>query len=418
MTMSLLYKLMENLRVSLYLRCITYSLKRKLFLRKVKRKDCIRVVFFAANLSMWRYQHLYELMLRCDRFKVYVFLTPFPQYSEQEQKKDIDELKAFFDSKQISYFEQNACDIEFDINPDILFYPQYYFDVLARNIDAKKFRNRLLCAYPYGFTDVYDFWAYNNYFHNAAWKLFYPTQCNLNDAKRLAFNKGKNVVITGYPNADDFLAPQINDVWKTQSIPKKRIVWAPHFTIEKNHSPIFFSTFLTFSKFMQEVAKEYSSEIQFAFKPHPRLQTELYKHKAWGKENADEYYNWWANQEYTQLETGNFIDLFKSSDALIHDCGSFSIEYFYTKKPAMYLCRDLEEIKKTKNEVGKAALDVHYIGKTENDIINFIDNVVLKNDDPLKERREAFFNKYLLPPNGKTVAQNTMDDILKSLNIR
>ena len=83
----------------------------------------------------------------------------------------------------------------------------------------------------------------------------------------------------------------------------------------------------------------------------------------------------------------------------------------------MYLARNLEEIIKTKNEVGKAALDIHYIGKTENDIINFIDNVVLKGDDQMKKLRETFFSKYLQPPNGKSVAQNTMDDILKSLGI-
>ena len=84
----------------------------------------------------------------------------------------------------------------------------------------------------------------------------------------------------------------------------------------------------------------------------------------------------------------------------------------------MYLSHDIEEIKKTKNEVGKAAIDVHYIGKTAEDIVKFIEDVVLKNNDPMKEQRDDFFNKNLLPPNGKTVAQNTMDEILKSLDIK
>ena len=30
------------------------------------------------------------------------------------------------------------------------------------------------------------------------------------------------------------------------------------------------------------------------------------------------------------------------------------------------------------------------------------ENVVLKNNDPMKEQRDLFFNKYLLPPNGKS----------------
>ena len=103
---------------------------------------------------------------------------------------------------------------------------------------------------------------------------------------------------------------------------------------------------------------------------------------------------------------------------MIHDSVSFSVEYFYTKNPVMFVSRDLEENKKCKNEVGKIALDTHYIAKKEEDIIAFIDNVVLKGIDPMKQQREEFFKKYLLPPNGKTVAQNTMDDILKSIGIQ
>ena len=61
---------------------------------------------------------------------------------------------------------------------------------------------------------------------------------------------------------------------------------------------------------------------------------------------------------------------------------------------------------------------MHYIGKTEEDIVKFIEDVVLKDNDPMKKQRDDFFNKNLLPPNGKSVAQNTMDEILKSLDIK
>ena len=411
-------KLIEQTRILLYRFCITYSIKRKIHLYKVKKKPRINVVFIVANLSMWRYQHLYDLMSKHKRFKVYIVLVPSIHYAKEQQSKNLDELKSFFDSKKMKYQLANSCNIDEEIAPDILFYTQYYFDMLAPEFDAKKFRNKLLCAYPYSFNNIHSQWAYNNYFHNAAWKLFYPTQSTIEEAKQFAFNKGRNIVITGYPNADDFLFAKTNDVWKKQTKKKKRVVWAPHFTIEQGCSPLYFSTFLKYNSFMQKIAMKYSDVIQFAFKPHPQLLTELYKHKEWGKEKTDEYYNWWNNQDYTQLNTGDFIDLFKTSDAIIHDSGSFSIEYFYTNKPAMYLSNDIDEVKKEKNEVGKAALEVHYIGKCEEDIINFIENVVLKNNDPLEEQRADFFNKYLLPPNGKTVAQNTMDDILESLNIK
>jgi hypothetical protein len=56
-----------------------------------------------------------------------------------------------------------------------------------------------------------------------------------------------------------------------------------------------------------------------------------------------------------------------------------------------------------------------YIGKDEADIRHFIDDVVLGGNDPMQEKRQAFFNQYLLPPNGKSTAQNTLDDLLASL---
>lgn len=413
-----LKKFFEQLRVEIYIFFCTFSIRRLIFLRKVKKKPLINVVFFASNLSMWRYQHLYELMNKNNRFKTYIVLVPFLNYSKKQQSKDLDELKIFFDSKKIKYYMYNSCNIKSEIAPDILFYPQYAFDCLDKKCDANKFKNRLLCAYPYSFKESKASWSYNNCFHNAAWKLFYPTQSTLEEAKELAFNKGKNVVVTGYPNADDFLSAQKIDVWKPQNRKKKRIIWAPHFTIEQGISPLFYSTFLKFSTFMQNLSKRYNDEIQFAFKPHPRLFEELCKHRCWGDKKADEYYSWWNNQDNTQLDTGDFIDLFKTSDAIIHDCGSFSIEYFYTKNPALFLSYDIDAVKKVKNEVGKAAINTHYLGKNEDDIVNFIENVVLKNNDPMKEQRDLFFNKYLLPPNGKSVAQNTMDDILKSLNIK
>ena len=60
-------------------------------------------------------------------------------------------------------------------------------------------------------------------------------------------------------------------------------------------------------------------------------------------------------------------------------------------------------------------MNLHYVGKEKQDIIDFIENVVLKGDDPLKPRRQQFKQDYLLPPNGKTVAENTMDVLIREL---
>ena len=117
----------------------------------------------------------------------------------------------------------------------------------------------------------------------------------------------------------------------------------------------------------------------------------------------------------TQLEESAFIDLFMTSDAMIHDCASFTVEYHYSKNPCLFTSQDLQEIRKPLNELGCAALDAHYSGSSEADVRQFIDEVVIGGKDPKREERDAFFKKYLLPPNGKTAAQNIFDDIVESI---
>ena len=56
-----------------------------------------------------------------------------------------------------------------------------------------------------------------------------------------------------------------------------------------------------------------------------------------------------------------------------------------------------------------------YVGKDADEVQRFITQTVFGGDDPMLPVREAFYNKYLVPPNGKTVAQNVYDDIVASL---
>ena len=119
--------------------------------------------------------------------------------------------------------------------------------------------------------------------------------------------------------------------------------------------------------------------------------------------------------ENTQLQTGEFVDLFMTSDAMIHDSGSFGVEYHYSGNPVMYIADNFEEQVAEMAEFGQLAMRQHYVGKSKEDIIKFIEDIVLGGNDPMKEQRLRFVNEYLLPPNGKTVVQNTMDILLKEL---
>ncbi len=405
-----------------YIRPHIIAFKQWRYLKYLRKKDVINVVFFPMNVAMWKCQHLYDLLKQDNRFRLYVFLAPARPYSYEDRCADLQAMRAYFTQHNVPYVDfelekgKEPVDVYSIVNPDILFHAQPYESTIDECYSFMHFTDRLLCHVPYGFyaTNVH-FYNYNSLFNNVAWRLYYPTDETKNLARRYLYNHGRNVVVVGYPSIDDYVLPAITNPWKIKDKNIKRIIWAPHFTILKGLGFSQRSNFLNMAGFMQQLAMEYSDKVTIAFKPHPRLYTELVKHLDWGEERTNEYYDFWRNSPTTQLETGDFVDLFKGSDAMIHDSASFIFDYLYFNKPVMYDNPDIEGAKATANETGKAAYDVHYTVSCNDDIKRFIDDVVLAGNDPLKPKREEYYKQYLLPPNGKTVAQNIYDDLVKSL---
>lgn len=387
--------------------------------RKVERRGHIKVCFLAMNLGMWRYQRVYEFFAADYRFEVVIVLSPSIQFEKEEQVENIKELRRFFSSRGIQYIDWNeshdcsSADLRHDINPDIIFYPQQYSSALYEKHSFTGFWDKLLCLCPYGIANEEEDWTYNLDFHNRAWKLFYTNKAELEAAQRLALNKGRNVVITGYTNMTEYLSPESKDVWKIKNHDVTRLIWAPHYTIlegEKLH----LSNFLWMAEDMVKIAEQNTDCLQIAFKPHPKLRTCLYQHPDWGQERTDEYYRLWDEMPNTQLETGEFINLFKTSDAMVHDSDSFQVEYLYVNKPVMFVKQKDEQQNTT--ELCKRAIGCHYIGRNMDDIKRFVE-MVLNDGDTMREQRQQFFENYLLPENGTDVALNIYNDIVKTLKL-
>ncbi len=401
-----------------------YYLYHQWYAKSLKQKEHINVVFLCMNVPMWKCGHVFDLLRQNNRFKVFLFLSPAQNFTYKQRCNDLKEMRAYFTERGIDYidFELEAgkppVPIRDVVDPDLIFYPQPYPGTFEDVHSYEYFIKKLILYVPYAFVSrnaqYYDF---NSEFSNLAWRLYYPTEESRKIATRNTFIHGRNVVVTGYSSADDYSLPMKKDPWKTTNRPMKRIVWAPHFTIRQRLGFSQISNFLEVADYMKQLAGEYHDKVQFAFKPHPRLYTELCKYPDWGKERANEYYNFWLNGSNTQLETGDFIDLFKGSDALIHDSGSFTIDYLYFGKPVLYDNPNIEDAKRTGTPICQMAYDMHYKSQTVTDIKHFIDEVVLAGNDTMKEERMEFCNKYLMPSNGMSVARNIYLDIIQSLAI-
>lgn len=386
----------------------TYFLFRKGKEKSIRKKKTITVLFVLAELGSWKTKLLYEAMLKHPRFKPILGVT---EAADNPSGKNL--LTNFLEEHNYSFIDLDTKQKGTKISPDIIFYQKPY-DFAYRNpaVRIYKHLNSLFCFVNYGLHVVQTFWSTNQMLYKCLWQQYFENQLAANP-NRMAMlpDGGKQVVITGLPVQDQLLFPkeQYIDPWKSQEKPKKRIIYAPHHTIANIHIKGFaISSFLENGEFMLDMMHKYADKVQWAFKPHPLLYKKLVAF--WGKEKTDHYYNEWKNAENAQLENGEYDALFKYSDAMIHDCSSFTIEYHYTHNPVMYLIRK----KNAENEMspfGQKAFDLHYKGCTKEDIEKFIQNVI-KGIDPMRNEREKFYNDYLLPPHGKTACENIINSIL------
>ena len=194
--------------------------------------------------------------------------------------------------------------------------------------------------------------------------------------------RGYNIEVAGYPKLDKLAEIQ------PKERKNKTIIIAPHHLIGNTDTDI--GCFLQCADFLLELPKKYS-HINFIFRPHPMLETNLKKEEYWGEEKTTEYFK--KMSEYKNVEMsleGDYLEAFANSDALIHDCGSYAAEYLYTGKPCAYLLRESVNQKKTHTPFGMKCINAHYVLKTEKDIINFIEEVVIKGNDTKEKSRNNF----------------------------
>lgn len=255
-------------------------------------------------------------------------------------------------------------------------------------------------------------WLINKSLHRHCWQIYMENKLTAAFGE-ISLLKGENLVITGLPVQDELLKDksQFSDPWRSQHHAKKRIIYAPHHTIPVANNLIHFSCFLDVCDAMLELAEKYADQVQFAFKPHPFLKNKLVDY--WGQEKTDAYYNRWATMNNTQLSEGEYANLFAHSDAMIHDCGSFTLEYTFTRNPALFLVKPTQEEahRDELNLFGQMAYDLHDKGSSQEDIERFILNVIAEKD-PRREERESFYHTYLVPPHCKSASQNIINAIL------
>lgn len=406
-----------SLKEWLYIRSI--EKKQRDALSSLKCKTTIKCVFFALFEDVWKYDRVYQLMERHPRFEPVILVCPIQNYGYENMLHRMKRAYNFFLRKGYhvicSYDETtgNYLDAKRELKPDIILYTNPYRGLIDDRYYINNFLDTLNVYVPYFMNDTAEYkFAYDQLLHNLVWRMYLESPLSLQSARLSSRRHGQNMVVTGYPGIEPFLdRDNVADdsCWKSKNHALKRIIWAPHHTIFPLGN-IYYSCFLYYYDFMLELAEKYKDCVEITFKPHPILRNKLYE--TWGKDKTDAYYAKWASMENTSLNEGDYVDLFKTSDAMIHDSGSFIMEYMYVNKPVLFCLREDKHQNKYSN-LANACFKNYYFSETKDDIEQFVRNI-LDDVDPLKEQRTLFVKEVLMP-NG-IPSENILNDILDSID--
>ena len=360
---------------------------------KLRRKDKIRVGFVLYDASMWCGDLLYRLFESEERYEPTVFLC-----LRQDQKTEPTVVRDFhhgieqFKEKGINVIavEEEETSVE---RQDIILFLTPYLDVLPKAFKLKNLSVETLLAYiPYGMHTSSNAGICNLPPVSLAWKVFVDTTDTVNFYQsncRTGFPRGE---CSGYPKMDYFFSDNQSVYrWKEAQPGSTKIIWAPHWSINDG---IKYSTFQWNYKFFYEYAQAHS-ETSWVVKPHPNLLFSAVKEKLFSSvEEFEEYLARWNELPNAKVETGAYYyDIFASSDGMILDSGSFTLEYQYTHKPMLFLRRESQQFGKFAFELMKRTYCAD--GKNVAKIAEFIEKILVAKHDPMVEERLKFFNEHL-----------------------
>jgi len=388
-------------------------------IKKIKNKERIRVVFLAIHGSVWKYDSVFERMVRDPYFEPEILVCPDFLYGEDQMLSEMYKTFEHFKTKGYKVRKSRRDDGSWlplsDLSPDLVVFtnpheltvPPYY---------AKAYSRYLTIYVPYFFMATVHATegAFSTPMLNAMWRIYWPHQFAYGAFNALSQGDGmRSSRLTGYPAVEALLTPNhklSSQAWKSQS-GKKKIIYAPHHSITNDESSL--STFLRLGVSIKKIAEHHYQQVQWSFKPHPHLKPRLYLHPAWGKERTDQYFAFWESQEHTQLNEGEYDDLFTQSDAIIHDCSSFIAEYAVTRKPALYLLSESSQALEFVNEFGECALQTYDTASSAPEINKFILNVVRDKNTQRREKTTCF-DEYLSEFYGSEMPS---DRILKDIKV-
>ena len=130
------------------------------------KKEPLNVLFMAIYGSNWKYDSVYQLMLKDPMFNPIILVCPDVFRGREHMLNTMNQCCQFFEQKGYSYVKtyDKQTDSYIDahvFNPDIIFYTNPYKIIIDNRYYLENFHGSLLCYINYAFNNHNHEWGFN-----------------------------------------------------------------------------------------------------------------------------------------------------------------------------------------------------------------------------------------------------------------
>lgn len=361
---------------------------------RLARGERIRVSFLICDDAMFTGESVFLALCKDPRFECVVSIAPRVTRGEAFLREKLQasarSLTEKYGSERIEVLYDPDTGRRREVDADLIFSSVLYEDQSFPEFTVENLSRRaLVVILTYGYGGMFKVDLKQMVFLPNlvwSWRLVVsnePTRRLWAETNPLL---AETMVTCGYAKMDRYEAVNART---SREGGRQTVMICAHHSLERETSGLHISTFLRNADLYRRLPDMFP-EIDFIFNPHPLLLPKLRMSKWWGSERTDAYFSELKAHANLTFMTGDYFSAFARSDALIHDCGSFLAEYFYTGKPQCYSLETKESIEEQFLPFSRALLAHTYQAYSPDDIIAFIREVVIGGNDSGKAERDVF----------------------------
>lgn len=377
----------------------------------------IRVVFLYQVASFWpSWEHLYQLMIKDDRFEVKLVLL------EETAREEFQMITAreFLEQNNIEYSLFEEFDLE-KFQPHIVFI-QTPYDAGHRQKEhwsaSFKSHGYRVIYIPYGveISDTLD--SHSMHFRQHvvvnSWRVYTFSNLMKRDYWKYSYNRGA-VRALGLPRFDSLYLKdnfELSEELRERIHGRKVVLWKVHFPkiIEENGENIFVTPDINdYIRFAEKIS-EYEDYF-FIFMPHPRFKAPTKDKKL--QDLACRLVDSLEALDNVYIDTADdYRNSLMNADYIIVDRSAVMVEAAAVQVPILFMYNP--DYFEPVTDAIKELIDSYYQGSNFDDMVNFME-MIRAEEDPKREEREAAFRKCIPYFDGRC-AERIMDDIESGLN--